>query len=183
MLISNPVPHDFPLKMRPPLVRWVTPGWLGGTGQGYAMVAGRIYYIPIFVSEETLYDRIGFNVTVAPAGDANVAIYEWNEGIPRNQLFISGGITHAFVGAQEEVIAETLPRGYFFLAIRCNGAPTLTGFAETSAITSPVQGTRLLNDAAAIDRCILYDDAAWTDPAGVVDGYEVNRVCVRLREA
>ena len=184
--ISNPpmVPAAFEQALKTATVRWVIPGWLFIGEANQLMVLGRIYYIPIFVPVRTIYDRIGVRVAIGDGigGLANLRIYRWSGGLPATLVLDAGNVSTNAAGAQEIVISETLERGYYFLAVRCDQAPELRGptGAQTSA---PISGLSL-DQATAIILGLPSVDGAMADPALAPTATEViDRCVVRLREA
>ena len=175
-------------RMQPPIVRWVLPGWYFDALTGIAVAANRIYYTPIYVSESVSYDRIGINVTVGDGagGLADLRIFEWDTGVPGDLILSAGTVSTNAAAAVEIIIAQSLGPGLYFLAIRCDNTPTISALSNIAAagmLSAPVSGIATSN--AGNQNLALYDDAAYADPAGVVDGalsYAYAGM-VRLREA
>ncbi len=169
--------------MKPPVVRWVVPGWQGGTGVNQLVTANRTYYVPIVVPLDTTYDRIGISVQTGDGagGLADLRIFEDLNGVPGDLVLSAGTVSTNGAGAKEIVIAEALPAGRYFLAFRCDQTPTVsagTGFGPGSSIDI----TNATNLPSA--SLLLFDDAAYADPAGATDGIQQNTFnFVRLREA
>ena len=162
--------------------RWVIPGWSAVTNLGVAVSAGRIYYCVIFVAETTTYIRIGVNVTVAAIGTADLRIFNFTNGLPGSLLLSAGTIDTNVLGANEIVIAQQLTRGYYVLAIRCSGAPSLTGLGATGVV-APFSGLSTSLGAVSPVVPILYVDAAYADPAPAPTAFaNANYAFVRLRE-
>ncbi|MFW6125476.1 MAG: hypothetical protein ACOC58_00060 [Chloroflexota bacterium] len=176
-------PVDYPRKLKLDTVaRWVLPGWYCGGGLTLTVTANRIYYTPIFVSEDTTFIRIGCNVTTAVAGTADLRIFEWDDGLPGAQILSAGTVDTSTTGYKEIVINQTLARGYYFLAIRCTAAPTLRGLDILASMQLPVSGRDSVS-GSYLYHAILYDDGAYADPAPTPDGYERGDFAfVRLRE-
>jgi len=173
-------------RMIPPIVRWVAPGWCWQSGVNQLVTANRIYYMPIYVPESVSYDRIGFNCAVGDgaAGLADLRIFAWTAGVPGALVLSAGTVSTNAAAAKEIVIAQTLTQGLYFLAIMVDQAPQLSGIASGHLQGMPVSGSSLANAAGGINDFILYDDAAYADPAGAVDG-SLNQpyAFMRLREA
>ncbi len=175
---------DIRRALKPPIVRWTIPGLQSvGSNVITAVTANRIYYTLIYVPDDTTYDRIGIYVQTGDGagGVADLRIFEEAAGIPGDLVLSAGTVSTNASGAKEIAIAEALVRGYYFLAVRCDNTPSLTartGIGPASDLaTSNTQGI-----PSGVN--VLYDDAAYADPAGAVDGVEQNSRCfVRLREA
>ena len=188
---------DLMLDQKPPIAaRWVIPGWFTYTaGQNRAVTANRIYYTPIRVSALETYDRIGINVGVGDGagGLADLRIFEWTAGGVPGDLVLSCGTVSTNAAAAVEIdISATavgttgLSRGYYFLAIRCDNTPSIVDVVPAAGqmgIGMPVSGISTANGGAA-NLVIPYDDAAYADPAGAVDGVLTYGFCfVWLRES
>jgi len=121
---------DYTKSMPWPLTNvYVIPGWRTPAGTAYALTAGRISFLLIFVSERTAYDRIGINVTVAAAGGSlcRVGIYaKGTDGWPGALILDGGTLATDAIAGVENVIALTLARGYYYTAGVCDDTPTIT---------------------------------------------------------
>ena len=177
-------------KMIPPIVRWTMPGWYQYTQTNQAVTANRTYYTPIYVPELTTYDRIGIYVQTGDGagGLADLRIFHWTAGVPGALVLSCGTVSTNGAAAVEidtsaTVIGTTGLNGLYFLGCRCDNTPTLAGADGTCA--PPVSGSVTTNHAAGVGSGIIpYDDAAYADPAGAVDGMEaVTFAFVRLRES
>ncbi len=162
---------DVKRKLIPPIVRWTTPGWWWFSVANQVVTANRTYYVPIYVEEATTYIRIGIDVTTGDGagGVADLRIFEWSSGVPGDLILSAGTVNTNAAALKEIVIAEALALGYYFLAVRFDQAPTCRGPASGSALKHPVSGLSLTGDMQN-GGVILYDDAAYADPAGAVDG-------------
>ena len=185
--IINPaqVEAAFEKALKPAIARWVIPGWLNQGVVNQAIVAGDIYYIPIFVPERTLYDRIGVYVASGDGvgGAADLRIFRSVGGLPDILVLSAGALSTNASGAQELVISETLERGYYFLALRGDQAPSLRGMQSTGAVRTAVPGFQI-NNASAISFCVLDVTGAYADPARApTGGLGAEYAFVKLREA
>ncbi len=178
-----PVASSLGYTMKPPVVRWVIPGWQGGTGVNQLITANRTYYTPIVVPLDTTYDRIGINVQAGDGagGLADLRIFENLNGVPGDLVLSAGTVSTNGAGAKEIVIAEALTAGRYFLAIRCDQAPTISsGGGHGPASSIDITNAQFIPSASLL----LFDDAAYADPAGATDGVQTSNFnFVRLREA
>ena len=173
--------HDLPKKLKPALVRWVLPGWWAYISYNIAITAGRIYYIPIFVSETTTYIRIGVWVGTISAGTADLRIFAWNDGVPGALLLDAGTVDTGILGAREQTISHQLAQGFYFLAFRCTGTPSLAGIDGTYGVKPPVAGFETSMGVPA--GIIPFVDAVYANPAPAPTNVAaVTFACVRLRE-
>ena len=173
-----------PARLVPPIVRWTMPGWVSLLGANQLVSANRTYYTPIFVPESVSYDRIGIRVGVGDGvgGLADLRIFEWDAGVPGALVLSAGTVSTNAAAAVEIIIAQTLEPGLYFLAVRCDQAPQLVGISSQAAV-APVSGIETTN-AIQLLNVVLYDDAAYADPAGPVDGVDDCQFAFpRLREA
>ena len=172
---------DYPMKLKPAVVRWVLPGWGGKRGTGW-VGGGKIYYIPIFVEETTTYIRIGVYVATAASGSADLRIFGWTDGLPDALVLNAGTVDTGTTGAKEITISQELTRGYYFLALRCTAGPELRGIDLDKAAWAPISGMNA-QVGGAPSNVILDVTGAHTDPARAPDGSTtVQFAMVRLRE-
>ncbi len=175
---------DIKRKMIPPTARWTSPGWWWENVLQQVVTANRTYYMPIYVAETTTYIRIGMFVGVGDGagGTADLRIFEWDNGVPGDLILSAGTVSTNAAGAKEIVIAQALSPGYYFLAVRFDQAPQGRHPSSISAVAVPTSGLSLTGNAQH-NLIIMYDDAAYADPAGAVDGaVTVNFAFVVLRE-
>jgi len=183
--IFNPAVEDWERALKPALVRWTTPGWYAAGQVNQVIVAGTIYYLPIFIPERTLYDRIGINVGVGDGlgGLADLRIFTWRDGLPDILILSAGTVSTNGAGQQSIVIAEILDRGYYFLAVRGDQAPTLRSMNLDAAVRPPVPGLQI-DQVNPLDLCVLSVAGVYADPAlAPTAALGVAYAFVRLREA
>jgi hypothetical protein len=174
---------DYPRKLKPNLTRYVMPGWYAAATALTTVTAGRIYYAPIFVTEQTTYDRICVYVNTAASGTADLRVFAWNNGVPGSLILSAGTVDTSTTGPKELSINLTLERGYYFLAVRCSGSPALYGPSTSFSVVPPVPGFYIPGDACPL-RVILYADAEYSDPAPAPTGaLTFSYAVVSLREA
>ena len=161
-------------KQVPNIVRWKMPGWMGITASPTVVVAGDIYYQPIYVSVATTYIRIGIDVQLGDGagGVCDLRIFTWNAGLPDALVLSAGNANTNAAGQQEIVIAQALAKGMHYLACRFTQAPTINGLLSTSMIMTPVDG---INPVALPGRplpnsVIPTVTAAYADPAQAPTG-------------
>lgn len=174
--------NAFSSKLKVNLVRWVRPGWQGNLGLIQAVTAGRIYFIPIFVEEDTTYIGIGAWVGTLSAGTADLRIFKWNNGLPGALILSAGTINTGSTGEKSIVISQKLTRGYYFLAIRCSATPSMFGMDPTSCVQAPVSGIGL-NAGGNMPGVVLSVLAAYANPAPAPTDYNSSAYAnVALRE-
>jgi len=112
---------------------------------------------------------------------ADLRIFNWGAGIPTTLVLSAGTVNTNAAGLKEIIIAQALGPGYYFLALRCDQTPTLQSPAQ-GQFTPPISGLSLTGDVNN-SLVVLYDDAVYADPAGVVDGaLDVRYANLTLRE-
>ncbi|GAI99272.1 unnamed protein product, partial [marine sediment metagenome] len=134
---------DYPEKLKSYTAadRWVIPGWFAYSTMNTVMGQGVLYYIPIFVPETTTYIGIGIFVGVSAAGKlARLGIYEWDNGSPGALILDAGTVSVGTALGKAIIIAQTLPRGYYFLAIVSDGTPQLRAQDLGDGCVTPVDG-------------------------------------------
>jgi hypothetical protein len=168
LLDGDSAASDYPKKLKPALTRYVLPGWACYNASNVTVTAGRIYYIPIFVTETTTYTAIGISVIGTATGSCDLRIFQWNNGVPGALILSAGTVDTGTNGAKEIAISQTLDRGYYFLAGRCNAAPTLSCPYSTYYISLPIGGFQTSLSFAL--NTIMIVDAAYADPAPAPTG-------------
>ena len=171
---------DYPMKQTPALVRWLIPGWSFTSYTNQTILANRICYIPIFVVETTTYIRIGLRVGTASAGVADLRIFNWDNGLPSTLVLSAGTIDTGTTGTKEITISQQLTRGYYYLAIRCSGSPSLYGAYGNPRPPVDEFHTTLSSNPMII----LFVDTTYADPAPTPIGgmTPTALACVYLRE-
>ena len=187
-MLINPAPfvNDYERALKPAMVRWVMPGWEVGGMENTVIVAGDIYYIPIFVPERTAYDRIAIYIFAGDGlgGLCELRLYNWAGGLPTTQVLAPGTVPTNLAGAQEIVIALTLERGYYFTALRGDQAPTLRGITPTGVGKCPSPGFIVTNDGNGQRYVGETVTGALADPAlAPTGGISSDYAFVALREA
>ena len=175
---------DYPQKIEVVATRWVVPGWSSIEEWTFTPNAGKIYFVPIFVSKLTLYDRIGVEVINTPgASTLDLRVFEWDSGVPGIELLDAGSVDTATPGVKSIVIALTLARGYYFLAGRTDSAVTqLNALGQNHILSCPVTGYGD-SPATSLFRVIPTITAAWSDPATAPTSAESLSDCfIQLRE-
>ncbi len=154
---------------------WVLPGWSFGATAGNVVVADRRYYTPIYVANGMTYVRIGVHVRIAGAGGTVARLGLYAATITTNRRIIPGAlvldagtVSVATTGGKEITIDETLPSGFYFLALSSNGVPNLTRPATSGPGSMPI--ATLLATVDVIQGSILAVDGiagegALPDPA------------------
>lgn len=175
---------DYPVKMKPNLVRWVIPGWsFHAPGNTPILVNNEITYIPIFVEEGTTYIRVGVDVTNTRVATLDLRLFGNDNGVPGALIEDFGNVDLGAVAFVEIVIARVLTRGAFFLAHRsaAGGGATLGGIAPTSGFQGPVSGIHVAPGADL--KYTFRVTAPWADPAPAPTAVEeADRVAIYLRE-
>ena len=176
---------DYPQPLAFAGARWVIPGWLVNNLSDFNPNSGKIYYLPIFVAKDTTFIRIGVKVTgAAGAGERlDLRIFAWDNGVPGSLILDAGDIDFNTVAIHEIVIAQTLSRGYYFLAMRATSAVgLLAGVATGNVVNSPVQGFAV-SCGSTLYNCTLTYTGAWADPATAPDAASGwNFLSIYLRE-
>ena len=176
---------DYPKSQEPAWDKWLIPGWYYTVVTTTVANVGNIYYIPIFVSATKTYTRICCNVTTGAAGNADLRIFAWNNGVPGALILSAGTVDTAAAAHKEIVINITLKRGYYYLAIRCTAAPTLAGPDKASAVVPPVPGQGRVAIVEYPSKYVIpRSNAAYADPAPAPDSMaEANYAFVYLKSA
>ncbi|MEM1555452.1 MAG: hypothetical protein QXM54_02860 [Desulfurococcaceae archaeon] len=96
--------------------------------------ANYLYAYPMFVPEETTFDRIAINVTTAATGSARVGVYTDAGAYPGNLVDGSdvAALDTGTTGVKENTISVTLAPGIHWLAIVASAAPTLRAVSVAS---------------------------------------------------
>jgi hypothetical protein len=162
---------DYPQNLKPPFVHWYTPGWFSQSYSGSTLTANMIYYIPIFVTEDTLYTALGTYLgSTKCSGTCDLRIFEWDNGVPGSLILNAGTIDVSTGNYRSISISELLTRGYYFLAIRCTCSPQLYGPSADAAIAPPVASSWSPVGTAGGRHVIMTAVAQYSDPAPLPTG-------------
>jgi len=98
-----------------------------------ALVANRLYAVPVFVEQDTPIDTLAINVASGTGNLRFGVYYPTSSGLPGALLSEAG--TVAVTAAFKTVSASiTLPAGYSFLALESDSTPTVAHFQAAVAI-------------------------------------------------
>lgn len=168
---------------------YMVPGWGFSAGSTDALTTGRILFIPIYIAETFTFDRIAIDVTVAGAGGtkARLGIYNYSDGLPTSLVLDAGTVAVDSTGDKELTIDQELTPGYYFLALVCDGAPTVRIPDGTEYISSPVTGGSAVIGFTVVASCLRKEgesgqvDGGLTDPAvTTLSDTGVEAICVLL---
>jgi hypothetical protein len=99
------------------------------------LVANTMYAMP-FLAGATVgraYDRISVHVTTAAAGKScQLGIYADSAGVPGALILDAGNVSAATTGGKEINIAQTLARGWYWLACLSDGTPILRDYEASN---------------------------------------------------
>lgn len=100
---------------------------LNGTSTGAAVTAGRLYAVPIRITESVTATKIATYVTTGVAAtNVRFGIYENSSGVPGNRIIDGGEASTATTNTTPEVtISQALTPGWYFLAMVFNGTPSI----------------------------------------------------------
>jgi len=139
--------------------------------------------LAIYVGDSTSFTRIGCNVSAAGAGGtvARLGIYnvsvQSNRRIEPGSLLVDAGtVSVATTGDKEIVIAQTLERGFYFLAISSDGTPTMFRPSTSGiGITPVIDQSASPASVAGINLTVALADgaAALVDPAPAPDALRI----------
>ena len=187
MVLNNPTrpDNDYPrILWKAGSAYYRLPGWTsGGSASFLWATGGGIIYIPIFVEEDSTYDRIGLRVNVIPGGGGEVLeirSFQWEEGVPTVLIADYGSVAVDTIGIKQIVISQYFPRGYYFLAVRNTAVPgnlDLESFNPAVGFSPPTSGISS-GPGLGAQYVVLTKTAAWADPATAPDGFESCRGCV-----
>ncbi|GAI97935.1 unnamed protein product, partial [marine sediment metagenome] len=94
----------------------------------------------------------------------------------------AGTVDTGSTGDKEITISQLLPRGYYFLAIRCTGSPTLKCLDASKPIKPPVAGYDTTM-GFEVGELIMTVIAAYADPAPAPTANDpISYATIMLRE-
>lgn len=157
---------DYPQRPQwlPVATRYTTPGWRHESDEDGVMTVGRLYHIPIFVSQTVLYDRIAVYISAGVAGLMRVGIYAWSNGVPGALILDAGTLDTTNVAAVEATIAQTLTRNCYFLSYVSNAAASARGKNRQWGGASPFDTIRTAPNGNIMT--MTYTDGRVGDVAG-----------------
>lgn len=153
-----------------PTTNWRSLWPFTGAGTTIALTAGRCYFILVPVYHTRSITALGFEVSAASAGSAEVAIYapDGTSGRPGTRLAYVSGLNTGATGVQSSAVSVTLEPGLYWAALRSTAAATLRGAAGSFAFGISTGGnnriTHLFNADAALT------DPVTSDPTSVGTG-------------
>lgn len=111
-----------------------------------ALTVNSIRYIPFYVAHPITLSQIQFEVTSAPASNANVriGIYRSDSSYQPTTLVIDAGSTSvasAFTGLKNVAIIQSLSIGWHLIAVNCDVTMGVRTFVASSPIVSTTMGT------------------------------------------
>lgn len=146
-----------------PTTNWRSVFPFFATGTTLGLTAGRCYFIPFAVQLERSLTDLGFDVSTASAGTAEVAIYASDEvsGRPGTRLAYVSGLTTDSTGVKSGAISVTLQPGLYLAALRSSASATVR--ATSGPLHWAIWGTNnrvtnLYSTESALN------DPVWTDP-------------------
>jgi hypothetical protein len=116
--------------------------------------ANVLYGCPIYISSAHTFISIGLaNVTAAVAGNARLGIYTKKAGAdyPDALVLDAGTVSTGATGTKTITISQSLPTGYYFLAVVFDATPTIRGFVAVNGniIMGGICGTTSADPTAA----------------------------------
>jgi hypothetical protein len=132
-------------------LNYALPGWRmasGSTslfsGTGAAPVISEVYYTPIVVTEESVFDHVGVSVTtLASGGLIRLGLYASNPAtrVPTTRLYDFGTVSTTTTGDKFIAVSLTLEPGLYWLAacadnttVRCQSAAATGAVPPTTSI-------------------------------------------------
>jgi hypothetical protein len=104
------------------------------------LIAGEAYFIPIYVSRTTTYDRIGIYTQTGAAGLMRLGIYNADANLHPSTLVLDAGTVDVSgaAAAKAKTIGQELTEGYYFLTAVCDATPTVYGPDATGMASLPI---------------------------------------------
>lgn len=144
---------------------WATPAGGGGgglptlgyrTGQWYgcfcggpqtqvSLAANRMYYIPFLALETKTFTKVGVFIATNAGTSCRLGVYSAGSGVPGTLIDDSGTVSSATTGFKSvtgRTIALTTGTWYY-LAVLCDGAPSLQGIGGTNSSGQTLQDALL----------------------------------------
>lgn len=138
---------------------------LGALTAMAASVADRVYYVPVFISDDRTMDAITFEVTTVVSGSISVGIYDnlTTALLPNNRLVQSAKTAVSTTGVKTFTFTPTaLPGGqWYWLAIIATTAMAYRGSA-TSANLPNIRGWTSTNLQDVVVMCNEDISAGWS---------------------
>ncbi|KKL84654.1 hypothetical protein LCGC14_1962550 [marine sediment metagenome] len=119
---------------------YVRPGWAGFQTGTAVLIAGEEYFIPIYVSRTTTYDRIAISTQAGAAGLARLGIYNADDDLqPSTRILDAGTVdVSGAAGYKVKTISQELLEGFYFLTAVSDVAPTCYGPDATGMASLPI---------------------------------------------
>jgi hypothetical protein len=127
--------------------------YAGQTTSVRAMVANRLFFVPLVIPNAITATRIGINVTTAVAGSARVGLYNDAAGIPSGAALLDAGtVNTGTTGEKEITISQALTPGLYWIAIVTDNTCSVTAEALGQGANVPNLGS-LTGVGGAITCC------------------------------
>jgi hypothetical protein len=149
--------------------KYYVPGWYIEGLISDTVTANRIIYQPVYVHDDTTFNRIGIYVATASAGTCDLRIFEWHNGLPRNQILSAGTVDTGTTGWKEIAINQLLNRGWYFVSSRFTGTPNCY-LPDTGVAVTPASQAYSSSGGVAPRLTNPYYDGAYADPASSFSG-------------
>jgi hypothetical protein len=99
------------------------------SSRALALVANTMYAMPFLAGASRAYDRISVHVTTLKnPSNVQIGIYADSGGVPGTLVLDAGNVTGASTGGKEINIAQTLARGWYWLAAVSDSTPSLRSY-------------------------------------------------------
>jgi len=126
----------------------------GGPQTQVSLAANRMYYIPFLALETKTFTKIAVYVSTNAGTNCRLGVYSAGTGLPNALIDDSGTVSSASTGFKTitgRSIALTTGTWYY-LAVLCDGAPSLQGIGGTNSSGQTLQDA-LLGASASGLRC------------------------------
>jgi hypothetical protein len=106
-----------------------------------AVIANTLYAEPFFASATKTFSKISIDVTAFAGTNCELGVYNNSSGQPGTLLIDAGHVSSGSNGQQELTgAAIALTPGWYWLAVGCDGTPTLESGATANGISSGLVG-------------------------------------------
>lgn len=101
-----------------------------------AVVAGTVYFSPIYFTAAQAWTKQGIQITVLSTGTCDVGVYANSGGLPTGSPIVDASLSATGTGYPTATISWT-PTAYtpYFEAVQCSGTPTVVAAAAPSFVS------------------------------------------------
>jgi len=133
----------------------------GGSSDGVATTAGRMYAHPFIVGDDVTFTKVGVSVTTSHASSVRLGLYEWENGEPTNLIADYGTVSASTTGEKEISISQALSGGIYALVALVEGTPSIARMETPTGSTLVENLTGSTSSSVSGQTCPVRNSVTW----------------------